>query len=266
MHTNDAGSDNPIDRDAQTDTIEIDGDEYVPRAEYDKQHTEIEQQADRIDELEAATEEQADEITALRDMVEKFDHVFDIRGDTFEDIWMLDAPLGRILHSADRRSKRNRTAIEEEQSSDDDPGETTDNSTEQPDESKDCTSLFRLCTWNKKTVVTELSANMRRAWEVAKDYKQYAAKSRSSYALSSSDIATILHSKGEMSDTKTVSRVMDWLEQFGGEHVETAIRRGKRKMSMSVELTERIDSITSADRQRNTDGSMTSVVIQRTRG
>ncbi|KAB1187499.1 MULTISPECIES: hypothetical protein [Haloferax] len=79
--------------------------------------------------------------------------------------------------------------------------------------------------------VSKLTANQERARFIAKDIKEYATKVPAGFALDSSTIRTVLHAKeGRTPHTQTVSRVMDFLDDFGKESVKIVKRRGTKRV------------------------------------
>jgi hypothetical protein len=93
---------------------------------------------------------------------------------------------------------------------------------------------------------TELTANQRRARFVAKDVTQYARSVPAGYAVKSSEIATVLRAGTECDGrSQTVSRVIGFLNDLGGEETQVVERRGERRVVFTEESVTRLQQLTS---------------------
>jgi hypothetical protein len=106
------------------------------------------------------------------------------------------------------------------------------------------TPLERVCAFSEDMAERELTANQSRARFVAQDVTDYADKVPAGYAIRSGDIATVLKagtdSKGR---TQTVARVLDFLDDLGGDGVEIVERRGTKRVVFSEETAARLERI-----------------------
>lgn len=106
------------------------------------------------------------------------------------------------------------------------------------------TPLERVCAFSEDVAERELTANQSRARFVARDVTDYADKVPAGYAIRSGDIATVLRagtdSKGR---TQTVARVMDFLDDLGGDGVDVVERRGSKRVVFDEETAARLERI-----------------------
>jgi uncharacterized coiled-coil protein SlyX len=114
---------------------------------------------------------------------------------------------------------------------------------------------------------TELTANQKRARFVARDVRDYAEKVPAGYAIPSTDLRKVLKAKeGSTPHTQTVARVMDFLDELGGEGTTLVERRGTKRIAFSEEAVARLDEHASrAQAEPDVDagpgGAITDVVI-----
>jgi uncharacterized coiled-coil protein SlyX len=115
----------------------------------------------------------------------------------------------------------------------------------------------------------ELTANQERARFIAQDVRDYAERVPAGYAIPSTDLRKVLKAKdGATPHTQTVARVMDFLEELGGEDVTLVKRRGTKRIAFSEDAVERLTEYadraqarTDADPSTESDGSVTPVVM-----
>ena len=75
----------------------------------------------------------------------------------------------------------------------------------------------------------QLSENQQRARFVAKDVLDYADSTPKGLVIDSREVSRVLQaSEGESPHSQTVTRVMDFLDAFGKDDVETRIHKGRR--------------------------------------
>ena len=73
----------------------------------------------RIDELESTVEEQAEIIETQQDEIETLQNIIEVRSDSdsgridFEDVWIANTPIGRLVERNNTRSRSNESSIEE---------------------------------------------------------------------------------------------------------------------------------------------------------
>jgi chromosome segregation ATPase len=109
------------------------------------------------------------------------------------------------------------------------------------------TPLERIVAFSEDMAEAELHSNQQRARLVARDVREYAVKAKAGYVVSSSDIRTVLSALDESAHPETVSRVIEFLDRFGGEDVEVVKRRGERRVCFSEDLVERMVAVEDAD-------------------
>jgi hypothetical protein len=110
------------------------------------------------------------------------------------------------------------------------------------------TPLERVCSLPEEAVVSQLSANQRRARFVARDVEQYASKVPAGYSITSGEISTVLRAGTECDGrTQTVARVMDFLKKLGKDDVKIVKRRGTKRVVLSKELVGRLGEINAVD-------------------
>lgn len=106
------------------------------------------------------------------------------------------------------------------------------------------TPLERVCAFSDDVADRELTANQSRARFVARDVTDYADKVPAGYAIRSGDIATVLRagtdSKGR---TQTVARVIDFLDDLGGDGVDVVKRRGTKRVVFTEETARRLERL-----------------------
>ncbi len=172
----------------------------------------VERQAERIDELE--------------------DRLDDEQTQRGKD----DAELRQRIHELEERLDD----VEDEES-------TTETPT--PDGEKDGstdtqTPLEQICNLPEEAVVSQLSANQRRARFVARDVDQYASKVPAGYSITSGEISTVLRAGTDCDGrTQTVARVMDFLDRLGGDAVKIVKRRGTKRIVFDEEIVEKLGEI-----------------------
>lgn len=186
----------------------------------------VEKQQETINDLQETVEGQQREIDQLRDAVD--DERAERTKDIAEDRKRLTAVEDRL------------DAVEEGGSGDVNPTPDADNN----DSSTPQTPLERVCAFSEDVADRELTANQSRARFVARDVTDYADKVPAGFAIRSGDIATVLRagtdSKGR---TQTVSRVIDFLDDLGGDGVEVVERRGTKRVVFSEETARRLERL-----------------------
>jgi chemotaxis regulatin CheY-phosphate phosphatase CheZ len=128
---------------------------------------------------------------------------------------------------------------------DDVSGETTPTPETETDASTDPqTPLEQICNLPEEAVVSQLSANQRRARFVARDVDQYASKVPAGYSITSGEISTVLRAGTDCDGrTQTVARVMDFLDRLGGDAVKIVKRRGTKRIVFDEEIVEKLGEI-----------------------
>jgi len=179
----------------------------------------VEEQAERIDELKNELDEHRER--SAKDRAETRRRVTDIE----KDIEQRDD-----THACD--------ACEGAETGDPNP-------TPHDDESATQTALFDVCRLPNDVAQRELSANQRRARFVAKDIADYATSVPAGYAITSSEISTVLRAGTDCKGrTQTTARVMNFLDRFGEDSVKVVQRRGTKRVILDEELVNELDSVT----------------------
>jgi hypothetical protein len=97
-----------------------------------------------------------------------------------------------------------------------------------------------------EAVIDQESANTRRAVFVAKDVDEYTTSVPAGRMITSSELRRVLTAGTDASGhTQTVSRVIDLLDDLGGDDVEIVDRRGTRKLVFTDNLVDRLTELTS---------------------
>jgi chemotaxis regulatin CheY-phosphate phosphatase CheZ len=198
----------------------------------------------------------ADTVNALIEIVEdqqkRIDELEDRLDDEQTQRGKDDAELrGRITDAENRLD-----AVEEDDS---------DSSNPTPNGEKDSstgtqTPLEQICSLPEEAVVSQLSANQRRARFVARDVEQYASKVPAGYSITSGEISTVLRAGTECDGrTQTVARVMDFLDRLGGDAVKIVKRRGTKRIVLDEEIVEKLEEI---DEQRDNTGCYDTVGVR----
>jgi Skp family chaperone for outer membrane proteins len=108
------------------------------------------------------------------------------------------------------------------------------------------TSLEQVCALPDEIAVRELSANQERARFIAQDLTDYVTKVPAGYALTSSDINTILTARREKpgkAHPNTVARVMDFLDQLGDNQTRVVMRHGSKRVIFEEEIVEGLATV-----------------------
>jgi len=213
----------------------------------------------RVDNLEAIVDDQADRIDELESTVDDQQSTINDQADEIEELQQqLDNERDR--RSAEVEGCHNR--ITNEVNEIDDNDDRGDGSSDDNPKGGDgqTTPLETVCALDESTAVRELTSNQRRARAVAKDYTDYARKCPNGLVMKSSEVRRVLTAMEE--DTtiyrKTVSRVMEFLSRLGGDGarvVET--RSGEKAICMDEELAERVTTVDTVE----PEGAVTQAVV-----
>jgi chemotaxis regulatin CheY-phosphate phosphatase CheZ len=154
------------------------------------------------------------------------------------------------LQETRKEQAQDRQRIHElEERLDDVEDEESTTETPTPDGEKDDstgtqTPLEQICSLPEEAVVSQLSANQRRARFVARDVEQYASKVPAGYSITSGEISTVLRAGTDCDGrTQTVARVMDFLDRLGRDAVKIVKRRGTKRIVFDEEIVEKLGEI-----------------------
>ena len=165
----------------------------------------VEQQADRIDELET-------------ELAEHKDHT----GREFADV------RARITKTENQQME----AVSEDATSGGDEGETGSQDLQTP--------LERICGLPEHIADRELTANQERARFIAKDVGDYAEKAPAGLVIDSRTIKKVIAAaEGKRPHTQTVARVMRFLNELGKEDVQLKKRRGQKFVVIDPQAADR---------------------------
>jgi chromosome segregation ATPase len=88
------------------------------------------------------------------------------------------------------------------------------------------------------------SANVRRCVTVAEVWREHASKAEAGYVLSSGQLARVLRDETECrGHSQTASRVIERLDQLGGDGVSVVERRGERRVAFDADLVGRLEAM-----------------------
>lgn len=154
----------------------------------------------------------------------------------------------REQRGRDDAELRSRISDLEDRLDDVEDGETTtetQGSDDETDGSTDTeTPLEQICSLPEEAVVSQLTANQRRARFIARDVDQYASKVPAGYSITSGDLAKVLRAGTDCDGrTQTVARVMSFLDRFGGDEVEVIKRRGTKRVVFDESLADRLQAV-----------------------
>lgn len=106
------------------------------------------------------------------------------------------------------------------------------------------TPLERVCALDDGTAERELTANQSRARFIARDVTDYAEKVPAGYAIRSGDLGRVLRAGTECRGrTQTVARVMDFLDDLGGDDVDVVERRGTKRVVFTERAAHRLEQL-----------------------
>lgn len=159
--------------------------------------------------------------------------------------------------------------LEAEQDGDEDREDhQSDGSNPTPDaEESGCTTpetpLERTVSLPESMAESELTANQSRARFVAKDVMNYTRSVPAGRAIKSSEIGTVLRAgtncKGR---SQTVSRVIEFLNDLGGDGVEVVERRGERRVIFDGATARRLQQLGGPDAVEGGGGPSNTVVAE----
>jgi len=157
--------------------------------------------------------------------------------------------------------------LEAEQDGEEDPEDhQSEGSKPTPDGDTDgCTTpqtpLERTVSLPESMAQSELTANQKRATFVAKDVMNYTRSVPAGRAIKSSEIGTVLRAgtscKGR---SQTVSRVIEFLNDLGGDGVEVVERRGERRVVFTEDAARRLQQLGAPDDLGGGGGANNTVV------
>ena len=195
---------------------------------------------EQIADLEAVIEEQADRIDDLEKRkgdAEAKDGAGDERGDpieirtddenpTLKDIWIAGLPFGKIIDKVEAKVNGFDKIEERINDLEGEAGAAgNDRSGSQEDGRSPLAQLIDLSAEKASEVLSE---NQERGRRVAQRARELGTNTPEGLVVRSSDIATQLRRWGESAHSETVSRVMDFVTDLGRNDVHSKMHKGKR--------------------------------------
>jgi len=188
----------------------------------------------RIDRLEARTEEleaenerleselleyqernERDKAGIKQQLHELVEVKTDAERPSLRDIWIAGVPLGKLVDGLDRRVKRDSDRNDEQHGDGDD-----DDDGRSP--------LAQIIDVPAERAKQFLSANQVRGRKVAQRAREIGTTAPEGLVIRSDQIAERLRRWGESSHTETVSRVMEFITDLGGDDVREKMHKGRR--------------------------------------
>lgn len=210
-----------------------------------------------VEEVEDAGEDVVEEVGELRedidDVTETVEEQPEIdvdEGDPIGSFRVDGAPLGRAV-----TSKASHTDVEERVEDAIAEIDATEGGSEGATPTPEAgqrrvqTPLERVCALPEHSVADNLTSNQERARFVAQGIKDYGRRVPAGIGIRSSEIRRVLRASEESSvHTQTVSRVMDFLAELGGDDVRLKrTRSGERTVVFSEEIVERITHVVTGE-------------------
>jgi DNA repair exonuclease SbcCD ATPase subunit len=98
------------------------------------------------------------------------------------------------------------------------------------------------------------SANVQRSVALAESWRDHASKAPVGFVLSSGELARVLRDVTDCrGHSQTASRVIDRLDQLGGDGVSVVERRGERRVALEPELVGRLEELGESPTAANHD-------------
>lgn len=115
------------------------------------------------------------------------------------------------------------------------------------------TPLEQVVALDESMADSELTANQQRARFVAKDFREYATSVPAGLSMESGDIRRVLQAGTDCNGrTATVARVIDFLDNLGGDDAHVVKRRGSRQIVMDSALVARLERAVASSGPDNT--------------
>ncbi len=96
------------------------------------------------------------------------------------------------------------------------------------------------------------SANVRRSVSLAETWRDHASKAPVGFVLSSGELARVLRETTDCrGHSQTASRVIDRLDQLGGDAVSVVERRGERRVAFDADLVGRLEELSESSTAAN---------------
>jgi ABC-type transporter Mla subunit MlaD len=103
-------------------------------------------------------------------------------------------------------------------------------------------------------LIEDESANVQRSVALAEAWRDHASKAPVGFVLSSGELAKVLRAETDCrGHSQTASRVIDRLDQLGGDGVSVVERRGERRVAFEPELVGRLEELGESSTAANHD-------------
>lgn len=222
-------------------------------ADVDSIETRIDSLEQRIEDLEEENQDLRAENDRLRDRVEDLEDRPTVE---YEEIDATGRPIasslcigpiqvGARIYDDDPINELEDRLLDVEERLEEASLGTTESTTETTEtREEEASKLLSVVTWAENQAEEYLTANQKRARDIAKDLDDYTTKTPKGYVLRSRDVRTILSAwEGGRPHDETVKRVMSFLEKFAGdEEAEDVVRGGERRLYWTREAVERYSS------------------------
>lgn len=197
-----------------TQTIEVPKDEF----------TQLVERVETVEEELEAERRAREETEALAEALQK--RVTNIKAEFKEYREQNELDKARI--------RQDITALTEEEDEEDEESESTPSGE---------TVMEQIVSYSEEAVQQHLTANERRARFIAKDITDYAKKAPAGFVITSTTIRKIVKAvEGKRPHTQTVTRIIDFLEDFGEGQITVQKRRGKKRVAFTKELVQRLQA------------------------
>lgn len=205
---------------------------------------EVGELADTVDEVQADVDDVTETVAERPTVTVEDDN------DPIGSVQVDGAPLGRAVKSKASHTdveERVEEAIDEIDPTEGGSGDTT--STPESGQIRVQTPLERVCGLPEHVAGDNLTANQERARFVAQGIKDYGRRVPAGIGIRSSEVRRVLRASEESTiHTQTVSRVMDFLSELGGDDVRLkTTRSGERTVVFDEEIVGRITAVVTGE-------------------
>jgi flagellar biosynthesis GTPase FlhF len=193
--------------------------------------------SEQVSDLQATVQEQAETIDTLRS---ELDEEREQRGQE-------DAQVRARVHDVESRVEQ----VREHGSEDVEGGVQAEQTTMQDDDAEPQTDIEQMSRM-PEPVLSEQTANVRRAVFVARDVSSYTTSCPAGRVITSGELRRVLQAGTDCAGhTQTVARVIDLLDRTGGDGTTVVERRGERRLVFEQDLVDRLSAQTQrCDSQR----------------
>lgn len=220
----------------------------------DVSREEFEAVLERVEELEEKVEEKDERIAELEQRVDEQEGAATLEwdGGDHEQMWAVASdgtryPLGRALESRVAKDEFDEEldTLRDRLADGDLGGDRADAPAPTGPTVTPETPLEDIVDLPEHVAESELNPNQRRARFVAAGAREYATKVPAGYVVSAGDMSRVLAAGTDTTPhSQTISRVMEFLEKLGGDHVDVVKKRGTKRVVFDEEIVDRLARIT----------------------